>query len=540
MNVTSCFDFLSNCESFTLDRKEIVSNLFGDLRKQIRVILEAMYENGNDYEIEIAHELRTRLSEWLTVPVPFDGALTNSLQLLGDRNTIERRWGDKVVRAFETAVSISESMQQNGSPMRRSLGDEIVKLLRENTSIQIYAHPRSVEHFLSLCNALTEEHFLYGNIEYAASEPFDVLLKVGPLRSVGWGKCPDALLTSPKFHTLAQFVWIGSSDEDSFGQDPVTGESVINILTNKTSLDVTDVCGALNWSLKTTRSGDTLPDPEHGVKDEPDEDDFSFLFRIQSRYADVNRERSAALIKFVNAYGILVPSHEAVLVYDPEKNDENDAIELVQPMGKHLEGCFFALPMIETADFGEVHVEKTNYSKIWKGCLTDVIKGHPKDLSELSQLLRMNKVSLLNLDGRLPEWCNPPSTVIPAPRKWEHFNALIAVLGKHYNKHELLADDFAKKAWVEIRRSRGNAINEGREEIRTQKELEFDLLKKMILKIVNANTGKNEFTVPVPPDHDLHGSYRFFLVESVEQGLVVPDTVLREIHSVTEFDIWRG
>jgi len=61
----------------------------------------------------------------------------------------------------------------------------------------------------------------------------------------------------------------------------------------------------------------------------------------------------------------------------------------------------------------------------------------------------------------------------------------------------------------------------------------------MMQEIVTANNGRDEFTVPVPPDHDLQGSYRFFLVESVEHGLVVPDTVLREIHSVTEFDIWQ-
>ncbi|MBL6956388.1 MAG: hypothetical protein ISR54_06160 [Chlorobium phaeobacteroides] len=540
MNVTSCFNFLANCECFMLDRREIFSNLFGDLRKQIRVILEAMYEGGNDHEIEIAHELRNSLSEWLTVPVPFDGVLINALQLLGNRDIIERRWGDEVVRAFEAAVSIAESMQQNGNPMRRTLGDEIEKLLRENTSIRIYAHPKSVEYFISLCNTLTEEHFLYGYDVYSASKSFDVLLKVGPLRSVGWGKCPDALLTSPRFRILTQFVWSGSSDEEHFGLDPVTGASVVDVLANKTGMALNGVPDALKWSLKNTRIGDTVNDPENGIKDEPDEDDFSFLLRIKSRYADVNRERSAALIKFVNAYGILIPSREEVLVYDPEKNEEDGAIELVLPTGKHLEGCFFVLPMIEIADFGEVHVEKIKYSKIWKGCLADVIKSHPEDLSELSRLLRMNKVGLQNLKGRLPEWCNPPSTVIPAPRKWEHFNALIAVLGEHYNKHELLADDFAKKAWVEIRRSRGNAINEGREESRTQKELEFDLLIKLMSEIVNTNTGRDEFIVPVAPDHDLQGSYRFFLVESVEQGLVVPDTVLREIHSVTEFDIWRG
>ncbi|NTV91805.1 MAG: hypothetical protein HGA72_00565 [Chlorobiaceae bacterium] len=539
MNVTSCFDFLARHDYFLLDRREIASNLFGHLRKQMRVILEAMYERGNDHEIDIARELRKSLSKWLTVPIPFDGVLTDTLQLLGNRDIIEKRWGNEVALVFDAAVRITESMQQNESPMKRTLADEIEKLFREKKRFRIFAHRDSVEHFTSLCNDLTEQHFLYGHGPYSVSDPFDVLLKVGPLRSVGWGKCPDALLTSPRFHILTQFVWSGSSDEDGFGLDPVTGKSVVDVLSNKTASTVTSVREALNWSLKTTQTGDTASDSEHAFTDESDEDDFSFLFRIQSRYADVHRERSAALVKFVNAHGILVSSREEVLVYDPEKNEAGGAIELVRPTGKHLDGCFFILPIIETADFGEVHVEKTKYSKIWKGCLAEVIKDHQRNLSGLSQRLRMNNLCLLNLDSRLLEWSHPPSTVIPAPRKWEHFNALIAVLGEHYNKQELLDNDFAKKAWIEIRHSRGNAINEGREESRAQKELEFDLLKKLMSEIKGADGHPDDFAVRVPPNNDLKGSYRFFRVESVELGLVVPDTALREIHAITEFDIWR-
>ena len=63
MTVTSCFDFLARHECFLLDRREIVSNLFGNLRKHLRMILETIYESGNDYEIEMAHELRKCLSK---------------------------------------------------------------------------------------------------------------------------------------------------------------------------------------------------------------------------------------------------------------------------------------------------------------------------------------------------------------------------------------------------------------------------------------------------------------------------------------------
>ncbi len=536
MTVTSCFDFLARHECFLLDRREIVSNLFGNLRKHLRMILETIYESGNDYEIEMAHELRKCLSKCLTVPVPFDGVLTDTLQLPGNRDTIERRWGKDIACEFEAAINAAKSMQQNGNPMRIALCNEIEKLFLDEKNFRIYAHPDSIEHYISLCNNLTAKHFLYGHNGYSNSVPFDVLLKVGPLRSVGWGKCPDALLTSPRFSTLTLFVWSGTSDEDHFGLDPVTGESVVDVLEKKTDMKLT----GLQWSLKTSRKGDAALDFEHEITDRADEDDFSFLYRIQSRYADVHRERSASLIKFVNAYGILVPSREEVMVYDPERNEAGNAIEMIQPNGNNLDGCFFILPMIEAADFGEVQVEKTKYSKIWKESLTEIIKVNQRHLSDLSQCLRMNNVRLLNLDSRLLEWCQPPGTVIPAPRKWDHFKALISVLGLNYNKHELVGEDFPKKAWLEIRRSRGIAINEGKEESKAQKELEFDLLKNLISHIEKADRDKDEFIVIVPAEHDLQGSYRFFRVESVESGLVVPDTVLHEIHSLTEFDIWRG
>lgn len=539
MKVTSCFEFLERHECFLLDRREIISNPFENLRKQMRAILAAMYECGDDHEIIIARALRKSLSKWLTVPVPFNGEFTDTIQLLGSRDTIERRWGNNVYRAFEAAISAAKSMQQDGSPMRIFLGYEIEKLFKDEKSFRLYAHPDSVEYFMSIYPDLREPHFIYGHNEYANSDPFDVLLKVGPLRSEGWGKCPDALLTSPRFCTLTQFVWSGSSDEDGFGMDPVTEASVVDLLAKKQGVVVNGERDALKWSSMTTKAGDTAHESEYGITDEPEEDDFSFLFRIQSCYADVHHDRLAALLQFVNTYGILVPYREEIMVYDPERNEVDRAIELVRPTGQHLDGCFFVLPMIGTADFGEVHVKTTKFSKIWKDCLAEVIKGSKGDLSVLSQWLKMKKVSLLNLDSRILEWCHPPGTVIPAPREWEHFNALIAVLGSHYNKYELLDEGFAKKAWAEIRRSRGIAINEGREESRTQKELEFNLLKKIMPEIVSTEKQGDEFAVDVPPGNILKGSFRFFRIASVELGLVVPDTVLREIHTLKELEIWR-
>ena len=46
-------------------------------------------------------------------------------------------------------------------------------------------------------------------------------MKVGPLRARGWRSAPDAIVTAPRFRTLAQLVWSGSIDDSDFGYDPV-------------------------------------------------------------------------------------------------------------------------------------------------------------------------------------------------------------------------------------------------------------------------------------------------------------------------------
>jgi len=530
MNVTACFEFLKNQESFMLDRRVIACHPFRILRIKMRMIIQSILDRGNDHDIEVAYVWRNRLSEWLTVPVPFDQVLTDTLQLPGTLIQVNQIYGKEIADALESAFDLARSMRQTENPLISALRDEIEKLFREGKDFRIYAHPKSVRYHSSLSENLTEQHFLYGNSRYGAIEPVDVLLKIGPLRSIGWGKCPDALLTSPRFRTLTQFVWYRSSDEEHFGLDPVTGVMIGDVLADRGGQSVTGLVQSLQWDVRIDQVGYSADD---SIND-PDEDDFSFLFRIQKEYADRHQSRSASFIKFINGYGILVPSGTAVLEYDPERS----SVDLVRPEGNHLDGSFFVLPVIEAVDFGGVHVDNVRYSEIWKRHLSEVISI---DHEDLCQKLQEKGVGLLNICARVQEWCNPPVTVIPAPQKWEHFCALISVLANRYHKTELQDEHFAKRAWVEIRRSKGKAITEGRQEHQVQRELEYELLKELIPGITSAKMGEDEFEINVPPDApDLKGLYRFFRVESVEQGLTVPDAILYEIRSISEVDIWRG
>src|SRR5262249_42711522 len=110
--------------------------------------------------------------------------------------------------------------------MRVALRSFIEDLLNKDVSFKIYCHPHARVHFETLSpqfgDALcSTELFLHSLRQYRETKPFDLLIKMGPLRTYGWGSVPDALLTAPRFGTLAQFVWSGSRDDSNFGYDPI-------------------------------------------------------------------------------------------------------------------------------------------------------------------------------------------------------------------------------------------------------------------------------------------------------------------------------
>ena len=540
MNVTTVLDFLAEKECFQIDYREVVSSGFGMLRRYLRGILNALSEDGNEYDMEPVLKLRQKLLEWLTVPVAFDDRLTESLYLLGQPEYVERHWGCDVGREYGFALEIAGLLKKCGNPLRSLISDEINELFRRGMNFRIHAHERSREHFRSISSDLCDSHFVYNHHDYDNSQPFDVLIKVGPLRSAGWGKCPDALLTSPRFSTLTQFVWAGLPDEQGFGLDPVTGQSVVDVLAGRQSMSPMGLVGELKWAVTSRRTADICPVETNvdGIDDEGDAkvDDFSLMAAIRTRYLGPNEEHSAVLLSFFTGYGVLLPARGKIMVYDPDGCGGNKILEWRAPFDRRNEGCFYVHPDIGDADFGALHVDKNAYSKIWKRCLSDVPSWHFEDLC--SDLVREG-IKLQNIQYRIREWANPPETVIFAPQRWEHFRVLISVLSHYCKENILQGDDFASEAWKEIQRSRGNAIAEGREEHTVQREMEFSLLKELLSGNMLIDSSLNEAKMTIPNDGDLQGSYRFFRVDDIKKGLLVPMSLMRKIKLIKEFDVWQ-
>lgn len=191
------------------------------------MIVARFSESDDGDSQEVAERLRILLSEWLTVPIPFNSELLESVSALGDAKAVETRWGREIRAAYDLACAAASAIQHMENPVRIELRDTIQLLRILGRSWRIYCHRRARVHFESIFAAepLAADAFLHSVRDYREAEPFDVLIKVGPLRSRGWGSAPDALLSAPRFATLIQIVWTGCADEDDFGYDPVAAPS---------------------------------------------------------------------------------------------------------------------------------------------------------------------------------------------------------------------------------------------------------------------------------------------------------------------------
>jgi hypothetical protein len=156
--------------------------------------------------------------------------------------------------------------------------------------------------------------------------------------------------------------------------------------------------------------------------------------------------------------------------------------------------------------------------------------------------LRAAGLNLRHLRSAISHWCSPPGTVIHAPQKVAHFEILLRVLGV---AEDTTADatepafPWWKRAWTEIRRSRGEAIQAGVLEQELVDEQLLLVLKNLLPTIREKANLDGAFDLAVPETSGMRGFLRFFPVKGIEDGFNVPDAQLRLVIELNEIDQWR-
>jgi hypothetical protein len=530
---TQLFDFIEAHPVCFIERHEINEAKFDALRISLRGIVKRFSDCDDAGAHEVSDRIRTFLSEWLTVPIPFDNSVRQALQTLGNPTDFKRRWGDDIAVLYGDALESARALPAE-NPVRAKLRSIILDLIHSSRLFRIYCHRRARPHWESLLidsdASLSDVSFLHTLTSYRQTDPFEVLLKVGPLRPRGWGSVPDAVISAPRFDTLLQFVWRGCRDEPGFGYDPVAPSSNIGSTPENGIVESIDALGnMITWRTS------TVCDPAvDGDAAENDFDDFQL-------FEDLNaaRYRRAAVLLSVGAgHGILFTPRSYVLSFDPSPEAE-EPIQFRRPGETSLEGMFVIIPVHDDADLGGMDVRKGVYSRPWKSRLAELYQTDPEGLVFR---LRSQGIDLLDLHASIARWSLFPDHILPAPGDTEHFQILIEILRPAWDSNvsgEATTASAWKRAWAEIRHARGEAIQVGRNEHDLIDEELVGITASLLEDIRHLSANNDAYVLPIPSDRGLRGVLRFYRVHAVEDGFSVPETEFGFVQELSTIEQWR-
>jgi hypothetical protein len=537
-SATQIFEFLQNRPSFSNERHELSLAEFGLLRRSLRSIVVNLRDGGDQEGNEISERLRNHLSEWLTVPVRFDVTMLSALQSFGSPSEVEARWGRDIRVPFDSALQAAQSLQSIANPVRARLQ----KVLREQRTagriFKIYCHPRARQHFQSLLlppddAPLELNAFLHSVRDYRETNTFDTLIKVGPLRSWGWGAAPDAIKTAPRFASLIQIVWAGCSDEPSFGYDPVAPGADSTMPSAIQVPDSGAIGNPISWTSHLTQIGN---DDDSVVSQGPIEDEFQAFSRLNQ----TGQKRRATLVHVDDSQGILYPPLCRVISFDSNPS-AREPIARRLPGDTLLEGMYLIRPILGNVDLGGVRAEHGHYARTWKTRLEQQLQT---DAPGLVARLRAAGINLVHLRAAVETWCGPPTTVIHAPQQIRHFEILIQVLGLNGDVKNAARRkgrlSWWQIAWNEIRHSRGEAIQAGVHQQEIVEEQLLVVLQDLLPQIHEKATANAGFHLQIPGGRNLKGGVLFFRVAGVEEGFLVPETELKIVCDIDTIEQWRA
>jgi hypothetical protein len=535
VTASSLFRFIEHQEALSLDRYEVMSAEFGVLRRSIRRMTFMLCEADDHEARELVDRLRTFLSEWLTTPVPFDNSMLQFLpDCLGSEQHVRARWGNDFLNLYRDAVAAAVDLQLSESPLRAKLQSSLKNLLDAQQPFKIFCNRNARSHFESLLpQHLAREQqssmFLHSVRDYRESEPFEVLIKVGPLRARGWGSAPDALVNAPRFSTLLQIVWAGCGDDPDFGYDPT---AVATNLEEATGSDKPPLrAGSMVWKTRVTVVGEHAQFESTSALDIDDLREFTRIEQPQDR-------RKSVLIQIDQEHGILYPPYSQVLSFDPNALNHN-AAALRIPGQALVEGMYVIMPLLRDLEHEGAHAEHGHYSRDWKGKLGVALNA---DSNALLHRLEQTGLRLTHLESAVRNWARPPTTVIHAPQQRGHFEILLRVLGfsdvgKTNRRARSLA--FWERAWNEIRQSRGEAIQAGVQEHGVIQQQALAVLSTLAAEIRMCSNTHQSFRLGIPANAGLTGELSFFKISGLEEGFIAPEGDLKVIRELKQIYQWR-
>lgn len=524
VTASEIFEFIDRTSGLVIDRYELEMPEFSMLRSGVRRMIVLLQESDEQQYAEVSDVLRMSLSSWLTVPIHFDEGLIRTLtSTLGDQGAVSRLWGRDFGDAYSQAISGARALQGKANPVRTALDRVVHEALSNKVRFRVLCHKAAIENFPS---TIPWDAFFHSAAGYRKTAPFDLLIKVGPLRSRGWGAAPDAILAAPRYDRLCQIVWNGCVDEEGFGYD-VT-RAISSVFRGGVHAKAIDISSRIHR--------ERIGDDSFGRPDLVDEDEFLIFQKLR----DSREFRAASLVQLENeGVGALYPPNAHVISFDPNPASPQPLLRRIVNDDLSDE-MFLVRPSLASTMMSQVHAEYGRYSRVWKSRLR---ANFLKDQEGLCGQLREAGLDLENLPHAIRHWMKAPTTVIHAPQQKRHFEAMIRVLGVDDGNQVgpiTGRSSWWKAAWREIADSRSVAIQAG---VRDHDEVEEALLAALHENISiirdRAAESPDGFVVELCESDGVQGAVLFDRISGIEAGFRAPASELRQIRDIGYFEQWR-
>lgn len=519
MGATAIFEHCARVPTPTHEAFSFSHEPFRHLRACMRGVARAL---GDDMELDdLRYGLRSSVSAWLTTPVRFADLEDDSIRALGSPTEVRVRYGVEVERLCEDALDAVADVQRFDNPLRSSVGEWLG--LHESTAgaLVVFCHRKSREEFervaLEAGRALGPGQFVHSWSDYAALEPTNTLLKVGPLRSRGWGCAPHCIVSAPRYETLLQFVWEGCEDEPHFGQrlDRSVGRSARKV----TTFQSPDRLAPRTASTAERRGSLGTP-----------HDDLAYNEETTAVL------RSAILLHLDGGLATLVARRSQLAV--AYRDEETIHVEQVVPAEGLPPGAVLVRPRVADMDLGGNLARDGHLAETWRLALQEQLRKDPR---VFIQRLRLAGLRHKHLESAVRRWAEPASTVIHAPKRFGDFQTLLGELGLRSGSAPGNARLFwPEAAWREVRHSRGEAVQAGIEEHSIVTDELLKLVGSLLAELDDASRWRESLSLTLPPTSSFSGEIILHPILGVEEGFRVPADMLGVILASDEVDEWRS
>lgn len=483
------------------------SQMFSAIRHHMRMLHSELYRPDDDvHQNEPALLLRYEMQKWLTSPQMPDSDLFMRCGLDDDAR-IRQQWGEQATKTVAILKDLITSYMEEGSVLNTEFVRLFVDLAGKygEDRIRIWCHQRERDLFRDLLKGLSEiddRAFISTLAEYRKHPPIDALIHFGPLRTRGFGNVPEALITSPSYHRLIRLVWAGLEDEIGFADDPVVPTH--NYLSNMRSVRST-----------VTAKPRRMMEP---VRMEP-ADDLELLDQRVSMGRNLHR---CVRVEFPAEYSALLRPGSRFLVLSPHCIDAK-AIDYRHI--NEIEPGDYLLTHDAEADLGEISIDasKAPLASLWKKALADAWRRFP---GVYAHKMQQAGIDLKDLDRAVEKWTDMHGTVIHAPRRKKHFEALLTKVLDPELIPPMVEGGRTVPGWrralVEVESSRVTAVQHGAVASAIVSEQLVAVLRKELPVIREMIALNDVYHHQLQPESGLSGSVALKLVLSLSPDFAAP------------------